>query len=104
LRTSGRSSAGRRWRARGQHEDGDAGPGGAQFAANRPSILAREHHIQDEEIVLVDRGQVDGLVAIGGDIDGVGLLAQAPGDEAGDPGFVLHQQNAHAVSIVRDGR
>jgi hypothetical protein len=38
---------------------------------------------------------VDGLLAVGGDVDGVSLLAQASGNEVRHAGFVFHQQDSH---------
>ena len=46
---------------------------------------------------MVDGRLVEGALAIGGDIHGVGLFAQALGEESGEAGFVFHQQNAHSL-------
>jgi hypothetical protein len=45
---------------------------------------------------------VEAFDAIGRHVYGVGLLAQAFGQESGDPSFVFHQQNSHALSILLD--
>jgi hypothetical protein len=94
--------------ARGQHEDGGAKARGAKFAADGVAVLHRQHDIEDDDVVLVDGGLVEGLFAVAGDIDGIGLFAEAFGDKSGDPGLVFNQQNPHAErpssSIVRERR
>src|SRR5271157_4075085 len=94
--------------ARGQHEDGSAKARTAQFPADGVAVLHRQHDVENHDIVLVDGGLIQGLFAVAGDIDGVGLFAEAFGDEAGDSGFVFNQQDPHAerpsTSIVRERR
>ena len=40
--------------AGGQHEDGRAKSGGAQFAADRVTILDGKHHVENHEVVFID--------------------------------------------------
>ena len=94
--------------ARGQHEDGSAKARAAKFPADGVAVLHRQHDVEDHDIVLVDGGLVQRLFAVAGDIDGVGLFAEAFGDKPGDPGFVFNQQDPHAEQpssfIVRERR
>ncbi len=89
--------------AGGQNENGPAVTAGAGFAAHGIAVFAGQHQVEDDEVVGVDGGQVDRLLAIAGDIHGVSLLAQTAGDEARYPFFVFHQKYAHAFPIVRPG-
>ena len=41
--------------------------------------------------------EVEGLLAVGGDLDGVALLGQPLADEAGHLPLVFHDQDAHVV-------
>ena len=82
--------------ARGQHEDGGAKARAAKFPADGVAVLHRQHDVENHDVVLVDGGLVQGLFAVAGDIDGIGLFAEAFGDKSGDPGFVFDQQDAHA--------
>ena len=46
----------------GQHQDGRAEVIGAQFAADREAVPRREHHVEDDEVVVVDGRLVEGPV------------------------------------------
>ena len=71
-------------------------PADAQFAANRMPVLQGQHHVEDHQIIVVDGGLVKRALAIGGDIHGIGLLAQSFRDKSGDTAFVFHQQDTHS--------
>ena len=64
------------------------------------AVFDRQHEVEDDQVVLVDRGLVERLFAVARHIHGVGLLAQALGDEGRHARFVFHQQNPHLYSIV----
>jgi hypothetical protein len=57
--------------------------------ANLVPVPNREHDIENDQVVFVDGGAVEGLAAIAGDIDGIGLLTQPFRDEARDSRFVF---------------
>jgi hypothetical protein len=67
--------------ARRQHQDRHALAGFSQLAANFETVAARNHHVEDHKIVGIDGRLIEGIVSRGGDIDGVGLFAQALGHE-----------------------
>jgi exopolysaccharide production protein ExoY len=81
--------------ASGEHQDGGAKSGGTQFGANGVAVFHGDHHVEHDQIVVGYGCEVERLLAIGRDVDGVGLFAQAFGDEAGYPRFVFHQENSH---------
>src|SRR6266566_3366703 len=81
--------------ARGEHEDGKAQTRLPQPPANLEAIRRGNHHVENGEIVGVDGGLIERVLAAGGQVHGVGLLAQPSGHEIGDSGIVFHQQNAH---------
>ncbi len=83
--------------ARGQHENRRAETGAAQFAADRVAALQRQHHVQDDNVVRIDRRLIQGAFSVGRNIHRVSLLPQALGQESGDADFVFHQQNTHAL-------
>lgn len=68
----------------------------AESAADGEAVEAREHDVEDDEVVCVDVGFIDGVWASGCDVDGVGLLSQAFGEHAGGFGFVFDQQESHS--------
>jgi hypothetical protein len=59
--------------------------------ANLVTIPNREHDVEDDEVVFVDGRVVEGLGAIAGDVDGIGLLTKPFRDEACDSRFVFYQ-------------
>jgi hypothetical protein len=59
--------------------------------ANVVTVPNREHDVENDEVVFVDRRAVEGLGAIAGDIDGICLLTQPLRDEACDSRFVFYQ-------------
>ena len=75
-------------------------PERAKFPADGVAVLHRQHDIEDHDVVLVDGGLVERLFAVAGDIDGIGLFAEAFGDKSGDPGFVFNQQDAHVERLL----
>jgi len=86
--------------AGGEHQDGDARAAAAQLPAHGMAVLQGQHDIEDDQVVLVDGGKVHGLLAVAGQVHGVGLFAQAFSQETGDAGVVLDKENPH-VPIVQ---
>ena len=77
--------------ARSQHKNGHAPAGLAQLAANFKTVAARNHHIEDDEVVSIDRRLVKRVVAGIGNIYGVRLFAQALGHESRDTSIVFDE-------------
>jgi hypothetical protein len=55
------------------------------------TVPNREHDVENDQVVFIDGGAVQGLGAIAGDIDGIGLLTQSLRNEACDSRFVFYQ-------------
>ena len=64
----------------------------AQLAANFKTVGARNHHIEDHEVISIDRCLIKRIVAGIGDINGVRLFAQALGHESRDTSIVFDKQ------------
>ncbi len=86
--------------ARGQHQNGHALPRFSQLAANFKTVATGNHHIEDHQVVRIDRHLIKRIVAGIGDIHGIGLFAQALGHESRDAPIVFNEQEPHA-SIIR---
>src|SRR4029077_7309278 len=84
---------------RGEHENRDALAGLAQFAANRETIAAGNHYVENNQVVAVDIRLIQGFFACGNNIDGVGLFAQTFGDKARDSGIVFNEQKPEETII-----
>src|SRR5208283_148720 len=83
----------------GQHEDWGALAAGADGFARRKSIHAGNHHVQYDQIVIVDFCLIDGVVSASHDVDCVGLFTQPLGYESGDSRVIFHQEKSHARII-----
>jgi hypothetical protein len=55
------------------------------------TVLNRQHDVENDQVVFIDSGAIEGLRAVAGDIDGIGLLTQSFRDEVGDSRFVFYQ-------------
>jgi hypothetical protein len=55
------------------------------------TVANRQHHVENNQVVFVDGGAIEGLCAIAGDIDGIGLLTQSLRNETCDSRFVFYQ-------------
>jgi len=84
----------------GKHEHGHALAESANGAADVKTILAGNHDVQDDEVVIVDFNLIQGFRAGGGDIHGEGLLLQTAGNETHDTRIVFDEEQPHA-SIIR---
>jgi hypothetical protein len=84
--------------ARGEHEHGSPNACIAQAAARLVPAPAGQHHVEDDDVVLVSFRDPQGVLTAGGDICGVALLDQATADEARHLRLVLHDQRPHHVT------
>ena len=74
---------------------GTSEPGGAQLAAHRQAVLAREHHVEDHGVVVVLLAPLGRRRRRRRDVNGVPGFAQPLRDEAGRARLVLDQQDPH---------
>jgi Stage II sporulation protein E (SpoIIE) len=86
--------------ARSQHQNGHALTRFSKLAANFKTVAARNHHVEDHQVVSIDRGLIKRIVAGVGNIDGIRLFAQALGHETRDARIVFDKKQPHA-SIIR---
>jgi hypothetical protein len=86
---------------RGQHEDG-SGLRRAQLAQERAAVDAREHQVEDDEVVVPATELVPREVAVLRHIAGVALLAQRALQRRGQIGLVLDDQDSHGRRAARD--
>jgi hypothetical protein len=80
--------------ARGQHDDRCRRPSRAQLAADVEAVLARQHHVEDDEIRLEAGGLLQSLVAVGGGGDLVSLELEVVTQSEQHLRLVLDHQNA----------
>ena len=64
------------------------------------AVAGREHHVQDDEVVVVLEGSVEPDPPIGRDVDAIALGLQAAADETGDFGFVFDDENMHGPTLA----
>ncbi len=86
--------------ARGQHQHGDVGARGAQLAADRQPVASREHHVENDGVVIVLLALLRRGDPVGGDVHGVSGLAQPLRDEPRRGRLVLDQQNPHGMKLI----
>ena len=68
---------------RGEHQDRHGRPCLPDLPADRKSIAQRQHHVEDDGVVVVNAGFVAGRDPVTDDVDGVRLLAQPLGNHPG---------------------
>ena len=59
----------------------------------------RQVPVEDDDVVAVGGGLLQGHAAVAGHVDGHALPAQAPGDGVGQRLFVFHHQHAHGAMV-----
>ena len=69
--------------------------GGAQAATHFEPVEARQHHVEDDGVVVVLGGEPQAVGPVEGDVDRVALLAQATFEEGRHPRLVLDDQDSH---------
>ena len=84
---------------RREHQDGRALAAGTYGFADGEPVDAGNHDVEDDQIVIVDFGLVDGVVSVLDGIDGVGLFAQTFGHESCDARVVFDEEKSHARII-----
>jgi hypothetical protein len=86
--------------ARGEQDDRQHRPGAPDLLEDIDPAAARQHHVEDHEIVAALERAVLALRAIARNVHVVALRAQRPLDEVGDPALILDQKDPHR-EIVR---
>src|SRR5262249_31319229 len=83
---------------RRQHENGRVDSARTQFAANLIAVFTRQHHVQNDQVVIVYLSLIERRLALRYDVDGVTFLAQPFGHKSGHARFVFDQQNSHSLT------
>jgi hypothetical protein len=78
-----------------EHQDGHRRAREPDLATDRETVLDGQHDVQHDRVVVSGRGLEGARLAVGGDVDGVRVLAQALGDQPRGVGLVLDQQDTH---------
>ena len=84
----------------GKHEDAGGFLALRQAAADLVAVHARQVAVEENDLVAVDQRLLQAGFAVEGDVDRHARLAEAAGDDIGQPFVILHDQDAHAC-IVR---
>src|SRR5229473_6402488 len=83
----------------GQHEDGHPLARFSQLAAYLKTIAARNHDVQDYDVIRVDGRLIEGIVTGCGDVNGIRLFAKAFGHEPCNARIVFDKWKPHASMI-----
>src|SRR5215831_5230405 len=87
-----------------QHEDGHALSERANGTTGRETVAAGNHYVEDDQVIVINFDLIDGVVSVGHNIDGVGLLLETFGDKTGDTRVVFDQQKSHGRIIRQFAR
>ena len=80
-----------------QHQDGHAAAARAERAAHGETVDARQHRIEDERVVVGRADLEQRHLAVRGNVNRVGLLAEALGEDQRRLWFVFHKQYPHVL-------
>ena len=89
--------------ARGQHQDRHPLLVAAQLTADREPVLAGEHHVEDDGVVVVGARLRERLVAGHGEIDGIPLALKPALQCPQELRIVLYNKQSHPVPIYSLG-
>ena len=79
-------------------------PAGAHRLDDGEAVDARQHAVDDQQLVALVGGERQAFAAVGDAVDDMAVLAQPVGDVGGGIGIVLDQQDLHvAASRVGPG-
>ena len=78
-----------------EDEDGRAGAAGANTLQDLQSVHIRQTEVEDDEVVIGVAGELDGVGAVIGDVDGVPGTFQTTTQEVGNSLFIFNHENAH---------
>jgi hypothetical protein len=67
---------------------------------HRPAVDAGQHHIEQDQVVVARRRQVQAVESVGGGVDHVALLGEALAEVGGRLGFVLDDKDAHGIPVL----
>jgi len=62
---------------RGEHQDRHRRAVRSQALADLDAVAPRQHHVQKNEVVVVDAGLVERCLSVERDVDGIRLFAKA---------------------------
>ena len=80
-----------------EHQDWKNRTSRAHLAAHLKAIFARQHDIQNHQIIVVDARLIQRHLPVRRDIYGVALLAQSLRQHLCGRGLVFYQQDAHFI-------
>ena len=83
--------------AGGQDEDGGVLGVGAEAAEEVEAADTWEHEVEDDKVVTRSGGELPGSEAVGDDVNGVALGAEAAGYEVGYFLFIFDEKQAHKL-------
>jgi hypothetical protein len=78
-----------------KHQDGHSQTAHSQASADFDSVPPRQHHIQENEVVVVDAGLVERGLSVGRNVDRIGVFAKAFRENLGCIGLIFDQQYPH---------
>jgi hypothetical protein len=80
-----------------EHEHRSPDPVGAQAPADLEAVHARQHHVEDDDVVLGRAGHPQRVLALARKVGGQAVGAQAAPDQGGQLQLVFDDQVAHGL-------
>ena len=84
---------------RRQEQDGSFFAAAAQLGKHRPPVFAREHDVEDNQIVIAGSGKLEASRAVFGDVHDKTALGEAFPDISGRLVLILYYQDSHEAII-----
>ena len=84
--------------ARREHQHGRPDTARAQAATGLEAVDPRQHHVQDDRVVVGALRHPERLFPVLGDVHRKSLLGQAASDQARHPEFILDNEGPHALN------
>ena len=66
-------------------------------------VFDGQHDVENYQVVFIDGGLIERLLAVAGDIDSVRIFAEAFGHKGSHARFVFHQEDAHFFIVRGSG-
>ena len=82
-----------------QHEDRRKPPARTQLAAHLEPVIDRQHHVQDDRVVVVLRPEREGVLTVARDVDRIALTLESTADRAEQLRLILDDKDLHDVSL-----
>lgn len=87
--------------ARSEHQDRSAATFAPELRGDLKAVLLRQHHVEQDDVVIVYVSQQGGLIAVGRYVHHVALLLQTVVDEPGHLTVIFYDEDLHSFESRR---